>query len=59
MSAGKQTDYKDLRDTREIVLILCNPVGDVSILTHTCPHKSLRKIKVAINNHQVDGPFHL
>ena len=33
-------------------------VGDkVNMLAHTYPHKPLRKIKVAIRNHQVDGSF--
>ena len=35
-------------------------LGDkVNMFTHTYPHKSLRKIKVVICNHQVDRSFHL
>ena len=35
-------------------------VGDkVSVLTHTYPHKLLRKIKVTICNHQVDSPLYV
>ena len=34
--------------------------GDkVSMLTHTYPHKPLRKIKVIICNHQADSPFYV
>ena len=34
--------------------------GDkVSMLTHTYPHKPLRKIKVAICIHQVDTPLNV
>ena len=34
--------------------------GDkVSMLTHTYPHKPLRKIKMTICNHQVDSPLHV
>ena len=34
--------------------------GDkVSILTHTHSHKCLKKIEVAIYNHQADSPFYL
>ena len=31
----------------------------MSMLTHTYPHKPLRRIEVAICNHQVDSPFHM
>ena len=31
----------------------------VSLLTHTYPHKPLRKIKVTMRNHQVDSPFYV
>ena len=36
-------------------------MGDdkVSILTHTYPHKALRKVKVTTCNHQVDCPLHM
>ena len=34
--------------------------GDkVSMLTHTYPHKPLRKIKVTICNHQADDPLYV
>ena len=35
------------------------PLGDnkVRILTHIWPHKPLRKIQVAICNHQADSPL--
>ena len=34
------------------------PWGDkVSMLTHTCPHKPLRKIKMATCNYQADSPI--
>ena len=31
----------------------------VSMLTHTYPHKPLRKIKVTIFNHQADSPLYV
>ena len=36
-----------------------NPSSGVSMLTHTYPHKPLRKIKVAIYDHQADGPLYV
>ena len=40
--------------------VMYNPiftVGDkMSMLTHTYPHKALRKTKVTICNHQTDSP---
>ena len=32
---------------------------EVSVLTHTYPHKPLRKIKVTICNHQADKPLYV
>ena len=40
------------------IKLLTYPWGDkVSMLTYTYPHKLLRKIEVAICNHQADDPF--
>ena len=42
--------------------ILCTtPLGGdkVSMLTHTYPHKPLRKIKVTMCNHQADSPLYV
>ena len=36
------------------------PGGDkVSMLTHTYPHKPIRKIKVTVCNHQADSPLYV
>ena len=37
------------------------PLGDdkVSMLSHTYPHKPLRKTKVTICNHQADSPLYV
>ena len=38
--------------------LTCPLEGDkVSMLTHTYPHKPLRKIEVTICNHQADSPL--
>ena len=43
-----------------VILITNTLVGDkVSMLTHTYPHKPLRKNKVTICNHQADSPLNL
>ena len=41
-------------------LFILHPGGyKVSMLTHTYPHKPMRKIKVTICNHQTDSPLYV
>ena len=43
----------------KLLWILLLGGDEVDIVTHTYPHKFLRKIKVAICDHKVDRPFYL
>ena len=40
-------------------VIITSGNNKVSMLTHTYPHKPLRKIKVVICNHQADNPLYM
>ena len=46
-----------------VILATHRPSGGgldkVSMLTHTYPHKLLRKIKVTVCNHQADSSFYV
>ena len=52
--------YLFRRVMKHIILVFFNPLGDkVSMLTHTYPHKPLKKIEVTICNHQADSPLYV